>query len=46
MHKYYHTCPDTYPSRDLSDDISVITLLRCAILNILLVIQVREQLRL
>lgn len=44
MHKYYHTGPDTYQSRDFSDDISVITVLGCAILNIFWVIQDRDQL--
>jgi hypothetical protein len=44
MHKHYHSGPDTYQSRDFSDDISVITVLGCAILNILWVIQDRDQL--
>ena len=35
IHKYYHIGPDTYQSRDLSDDISVVTALGCAILNTL-----------
>jgi hypothetical protein len=39
IHKYYHICPDTYQSRDLSDDISVVTALGCAILNIFWVTQ-------
>jgi len=39
MHIYYHTGTDTYQSRDLSDDISVIALLGCEILNILWVTQ-------
>lgn len=36
MDIYYHTGPDTYQSRDLSDDISVITVLGCGISNIFL----------
>jgi len=43
MHIYYHTGPDTYQPRNLSDDISVITVLGCAILNILWVTQDRDQ---
>jgi len=46
MHIYYHTGPDTYQSRDLSDDISVITVLGCAISNIFWVTQDRDQVRL
>jgi hypothetical protein len=43
MHIYYHTGPDTYQPRNLSDDISVITVLGYATLNILWVTQDRDQ---